>query len=207
MGKEYREKNKEKIKKRNAEYYIRNKERIDRRNKEYNERNKEDLLIKSKEHYEKNKEDLLVKSKEYYEKNKDKHYESTKIWREKHRKEFLEYRRLKTKEDRINRPYYYAWRDMLKRTFKRIGKKKEGHTIDILGYSSIDLKNHIENRFLSGMCWSNYGEWEIDHIKEICTFDNNTSHNVINSLDNLQPLWKSDNLKKWYKLRDKIKHE
>jgi len=46
------------------------------------------------------------------------------------------------------------------------------------------------------MCWENYGDWHIDHIRPVASFDKNTLPSIVNSLDNLQPLWKEDNLKK-----------
>jgi hypothetical protein len=74
-----------------------------------------------------------------------------------------------------------------------------------LGYSATQLKEHIEKQFISGMTWENYGKWEIDHIKEVCTFDKSTPMSVVNSLDNLQPLWKRDNILKWFELKRKMK--
>ena len=71
----------------------------------------------------------------------------------------------------------------------RLGKQKEGHTIDLLGYSALEFKNHITSLFTDGMTWENYGEWHIDHIKPVSKFDKNTPINVVNSLSNLQPLW------------------
>jgi hypothetical protein len=41
-----------------------------------------------------------------------------------------------------------------------------------------------------GMSWNNYGEWHIDHIKMISTFDKNADTKIVNSLENLRPLWK-----------------
>ena len=75
---------------------------------------------------------------------------------------------------------------------------KNGKTIDILGYSALELKEHIEKLFKPGMTWENYGEWNIDHIKEIHTFDCDTPQNIVNSLDNLQPLWQDENIKKYF---------
>jgi hypothetical protein len=77
-NKEYREKNKEKIKEQKKEYikeyHEKNKEKIKEQKKEYHEKNKE----KKKEYYEKNKE----KKKEYYEKNKEKIKEYNKEYRQ-----------------------------------------------------------------------------------------------------------------------------
>jgi len=43
------------------------------------------------------------------------------------------------------------------------------------------------------MSWENHGEWHIDHIKMVNDFDKETPMNIVNSLDNLRPLWASDN--------------
>ena len=217
----YKEKNKEKIKQQNSEYYLLNKEIIDKRNieyflnhkdilkekqKKYNLINNEKIKEKRKE-YEKNNKDLISeKNKIRYEKTKERHHELVKKWKIEHKEEYNNYRKLKAREDRKNKPYLYAWRDVLKGTLRRMGKKKEGLTVDILGYSSLDLKHHIEQQFKNGMTWYNYGEWEIDHIKEVCTFDKNTPQNIVNNLSNLQPLWKKDNLQKWFMLKNQIKH-
>ena len=83
--------------------------------------------------------------------------------------------------------------------------QKKRDTYDLLGYSAQDLKENIESKFIEGMSWDNYGKWEIDHIKEVCTFEKDTPMNGVNSLSNLQPLWKMDNLKKWFELKKKMK--
>ncbi len=91
-----------------------------------------------------------------------------------------------------------AIRSILARTVKQIGHVKKQRACDELGYASIDLKNHMESLFTDGMCWGNHGEWHIDHIKPVSLFvkEGETDPSVINALDNLQPLWASDNLSK-----------
>ena len=74
-------------------------------------------------------------------------------------------------------------------SIKRLGKKKEGKTIDILGYSAVEFKNHITMLFTDGMTWENHGEWHIDHIFPVSKFNKDTPINIVNSLSNLQPLW------------------
>jgi len=65
-------------------------------------------------------------------------------------------------------------------------------------YTIQELKTHLENLFVDGMTWENYGEWEIDHIIPIMSFlDNNIyDYQLINALINLQPLWRKDNRRK-----------
>ena len=41
-----------------------------------------------------------------------------------------------------------------------------------------------------------YGEWHIDHKKPVSLFDKNTDASIVNELNNLQPLWKLENLSK-----------
>ncbi len=78
---------------------------------------------------------------------------------------------------------------MLKSCLIRFNKPKESKTIDLLKYSALDLKKHIESLFTPNMSWDNHGEWHIDHIKMISEFDPNTPLYVVNALSNLRPLW------------------
>ena len=75
--------------------------------------------------------------------------------------------------------------------------KKEGRTIDLLGYSAEELKLYIQSLFTEGMTWENYGEWEIDHIKPVSKWEKTSLPSEVNALSNLQPLWKEDNIKKY----------
>lgn len=69
-----------------------------------------------------------------------------------------------------------------------------------LGYTTEELRQHLERQFTKGMSWENKGLWHIDHIRPVSSFD-------ISSIDdpafldcfglhNLRPLWARDNLKK-----------
>lgn len=84
-------------------------------------------------------------------------------------------------------PHIYSWRSLVYRTLN--GKIKNSSTIDLLGYSYKELKEHITSLFTDGMSWDNYGEWHIDHVKPLSSFDDNTPIHVVNALSNLQPLW------------------
>ena len=70
--KEWREKNKEKVKARKSLYYEKNKEYISEKKKEYREKNKEYISEKNKEWREKNKEKVKAQRKLYRENNKEK---------------------------------------------------------------------------------------------------------------------------------------
>jgi len=64
----------------------------------------------------------------------------------------------------------------------------------MLGYSALDLKIHIENKFSIGMTWENHGEWHIDHIRPVTNFSTTDDVKIVCALENLQPLWWYDNL-------------
>jgi len=74
-------------------------------------------------------------------------------------------------------------------------------TLDLIRISKDDLKKHLENKFIKDMSFKNYGKWEIDHIKPLTSFDLNNYNEILKcfSYENLQPLWKSDNCKKYNK--------
>lgn len=80
--------------------------------------------------------------------------------------------------------------------FKSINNTKNKNTNKILGYSPKDLKEHLEKQFKDGMNWDNYGEWHIDHIIPISSATNLEEGIKLSKLENLQPLWGVDNIRK-----------
>lgn len=127
-----------------------------------------------------------------YHKSPDSHREKTKKYRINNQNKINIY----FKNRYIKKPHEYAWRGMLNSVIRRFGGKKEGSTYQILGYSAAELKEHMEKLFVDGMTWDNWGKWHIDHITPISKFEKNTDPKIVNSLDNLQPLWMEDNIRK-----------
>jgi hypothetical protein len=88
-------------------------------------------------------------------------------------------------------------REQLKRN--KLNKNNKSW-IKYVDYSVEELKIHLENKFREGMSWDNYGEWHIDHIKPKSLFNitdvNSDAFKECWSLNNLQPLWASDNCSK-----------
>lgn len=168
----YLEKNREKLKKYYKEYYKKNKEKkkLQRETTEAKEKRKK----WRKEYYQKNKKKSKQQYYEWYKKNQDKI--------KKYRKTYY-----KRNKEKIN--HIIGWRSVLRNTLIRMNTKKEGHTIDILGYSALELKKHIEKLFTPGMSWKNYGEWHIDHIIPVSSFNKNEKISIVCALNNLQPLW------------------
>lgn len=84
----------------------------------------------------------------------------------------------------------------LKNRLKKINIDKPNPTFQMLGYSPVDLKKHIEKCFSSGMSWDNMGQWHIDHIVPISTAKTLEDIIRLNQLSNLRPLWAKENLSK-----------
>ena len=178
--KEWYQKNSDKVKSMESLRYHSNKEDINEK-KRIRYREDETVRLKYKE-----------QQKKYYENNKELFYQLAKDWTEKN----------KPKRNEISRRHYHKYktlmicRRLIKRTIKYLGTEKELTTIELLGYTPLHLKESIETKFQEGMSWDNYGEWHIDHIRPISSFDKHEKPEVINSLENLQPLWAFDNLSK-----------
>jgi hypothetical protein len=136
--------------------------------------------------------------KEYVINNSEKEKQRKKNWYMKNRELTIRRNRERLKNNPEKRkkylrdyykkkPYIYLWRSLVYRTLR--GTLKDSETIKLLGYNSKTLKSHLESHFTKNMSWENYGEWHVDHIKPICSFEIETPLSVINSLDNLRPMW------------------
>lgn len=78
------------------------------------------------------------------------------------------------------------------------GNPKLSTTMNLVGCSLEKLKQYLEFQFKSGMSWSNYGKWHIDHIKPCCMFDlsKKSEQKKCFNYKNLRPLWARENLER-----------
>jgi hypothetical protein len=90
----------------------------------------------------------------------------------------------------------------MRKSLNGIKESKSWETL--VNYSLDDLKLHLEKQFTNGMSWENYGEWHIDHILPISSFNiqdyNDEYFQKCWSLENLQPMWAVENIKKSNKI-------
>jgi hypothetical protein len=84
------------------------------------------------------------------------------------------------------------------RVWAALNGRSDGRLFSRLGYSIEDLVEHLESKFQDGMTWENYGKWHVDHKKPCVLFDQSDpiQFTACWALDNLQPLWAQDNIKK-----------
>jgi hypothetical protein len=76
--------------------------------------------------------------------------------------------------------------------------KRLASAVRDLGCTITELMRHLESKFQPGMSWQNMGEWHVDHIRPLASFDlTDILHcKAACHFTNLQPLWGPDNLAK-----------
>ena len=162
----------------------------------YRQENKEKIKSWHKENYKQNSEKIKARNREYYQKNSDSICARTKKYREENPEWYREYKReyLKNPVNKLkSRMSRGVWGCLC-------GKQKTSRTFKYIGCTVEELWNHLESQFTEGMTRDNYGEWHVDHVKPIASFDFDSDleselHKAWH-YTNLQPLWAKDNISK-----------
>lgn len=152
--------------------------------------------------YHKNKEtrsEYIKKYKQLNPKRVDKSRKQTKQWLKDHPKYMSQWMKNKRETDTSFKLNHYL-SSRLHTALK--GKRQSDTLVSYTGCSLLYLKQHIENKFVEGMNWDNYGKWHIDHIKPVSLFDLKDEEQIKKcwNYNNLQPLWALDNIKKSNKI-------
>lgn len=85
------------------------------------------------------------------------------------------------------------------RIYNGLKSDKDRSTEQYLGCNISEYKLYLEPKFTPEMSWDNYGtEWEIDHIKPICSYDLSNENKLYECFHytNTQPLTIQDNREK-----------
>lgn len=150
-----------------------------------------------KKRYEANKKRIDERAIRYYHENKEKKQEYDK----KNLRKVLKKRRERYRTD-LNYKLMCNLRGRLNQAIRRA--KKCGRTLDLLGCTINELRQHIESKFIVGMSWKFVmtGEIHIDHIIPCSAFDmtDPSQQKKCFHYTNLQPLWAKDNFKKHTKI-------
>jgi len=140
-----------------------------------------------------NKEQFVAnKIKQYY---KDKH--KNKI--------IIENKTIKNINDRRKGGIYVIYDNLKSRIYKAIkdnNLKFEFSYNEIFCCSIEELEVYLKQKFKENMTIENYGEWEVDHILPVSSFDFTNKENIFKCFNykNLQPLWKNENRSKFNKI-------
>lgn len=140
--------------------------------------------VKARKYYQKDKEKIKERRLKYYYNNSEKCKESSLNWQ---RKKVKTDKFFKLKRRLRNRLYY---------ALKKKYWKKNTHFSEYIGCDKKTLIAHLENQFIDGMSWDNYGQWHIDHIIPLNSANTDQELYKLCHYTNLQPLWGSDNIKK-----------
>jgi len=140
--------------------------------------------------------------KKTYNKNKKYNKEYSILWKEKNPTYFKTY--YENNKDKINeyqkikktKNTIYKLSANIRSRISQIisGYSKSISTLNILGINNFnEFKLYIENQFVDGMTWDNYGwgpnKWVIDHRIPISSAKNKQELYDLNHHTNLQPMW------------------
>jgi hypothetical protein len=185
----YRKANANQIKAYRRKYYEANRDKERAQTASYREANPELIKTWSKSYWEANKKELVAKQKAYEKANPEKRRAI---------KRKVNAKRRSTAEGSLNHR-------MSAKINKALSRGKEGRSWkDLVDFTLDQLKSHLESQFTDGMSWENMGDWHIDHKIPLAAFSFESADcpefKRAWALDNLQPLWAIDNIRKNDKL-------
>jgi hypothetical protein len=178
----------------------------------------EDNPTYQKKYREANREKVLAGQKKWREENREKAHAGQKKWREANR-EYLKVQGKKWRNEnsektnaymrsrRRNDPTFRLQGNLQTALWSCLsGKQKKSRTLEYVAIDLEKLWEYFESKFTDGMTRENYGEWHVDHIRPLSSFDfdqfkegSEEYENLLHQAwhyTNLQPLWAKDNLSK-----------
>jgi hypothetical protein len=91
-------------------------------------------------------------------------------------------------------PSFRMYRNVQRRTGMAL--KGRASPANAVGCDHPELRDHIANQFRIGMSWDRYRQWQVDHVKPLSSARSLSELIALCHYSNLQPLWRSENLKK-----------
>jgi hypothetical protein len=87
---------------------------------------------------------------------------------------------------------------MYRNVLRRTGMALRGRAspAEAVGCAHPELRDHLAAQFRIGMHWGRYRQWEVDHIKPLSSARTLGELIALCHFSNLQPLWRSENLRK-----------
>lgn len=149
--------------------YISKRDLIRKQQAEYRTKNRSKVNKQKLEHYRKNRKLILARASEY-------------------------------EKDKLRNDPHFRFKHSLRSRIRIAikNKYKSGSAVRDIGCSGEEAFKYIESLFSEGMSWNNYGEWHIDHIRPLASFNLEDRDQFLEAVNykNLRPLWASDNLSK-----------
>jgi hypothetical protein len=157
-------------------YYNQNKETVIERTSKYGKEYMKKYVVQNIEYFQNYRKSYRESNPDYYKQHHHQYYTKNKESLNEYQKEW----------NKIN-IHSTKWRSLLSETVKRLGQRKEINTSNLLKYSALDLKEHLDSL---GMIWDYH---QIDHKIPVTWFKEDTPPHIVNDLRNLQPLSPEEN--------------
>jgi len=206
---------KEKMREYNKQYRIKNKEKIRKYHQDRWPKIKHDpnYLAKRQTWLNANKEEVNRQAKErredpeYAELRREQRRESNnRLMQNPDYRKYVYQRAAATNKKNPQTTVARLLRGRIAHAIRNANTIKSKKTTTLLGCTIIELMDHLESLFDDKMTWDNRGfyGWHIDHIIPCASFDLTDPQQQLECFNytNLQPLWCTDNWKK----RDKLNH-
>ena len=149
----------------------------------------------SRANYARNKEKRAEQMKKYREENRERCNRINSASKKRRREYINERERTKYATDPE-----YALKKRLRRRMKLALKRgwKTGSAVRDLGCTIDFFREYLEGLWAEGMSWDNLGEWHLDHIKPLESYDltDEDQYREACHYTNIQPLWAIDNIRK-----------
>ncbi len=166
----------------------------------YRSVHKQEISDRMREWRKENQERLKEYRRGWRAKNQVRKIERDRKYREENKEKLNAWRREWYKLKRLQSPMLRLRHAIKADVYKALKGHKPTNTFNLLGYTIAQLKYRLESQFVDGMNWENYGAWHIDHIipQSFFIFDSpdDVEFKMCWRLENLQPLWAKDNLRK-----------
>lgn len=173
-------------------------------------KHREENRLRCAEYLAKHPEENKARCAARYAANTQEYIDASTKWRKENPEKYREINRKSFQKNKPKRSAYARNRyqtDIQYKLARRLRSRlwealkrgyKSGSAVRDLGCSIEEFKNYLESLFQPSMTWDNYGEWHIDHIKPLDSFDlmDREQLKIACHYSNLQPLWAEDNIRK-----------
>jgi hypothetical protein len=121
---------------------------------------------------ENSREKFLARERTYRAKKRERLREYSREWRARNRNRAREISQANQARAREKHPERFIMRNAITHMLRGTGITPNCRSQKYIGCTPAFLRNHLEEQFLPGMTWENYGSyWHVDHIVPLAWWD------------------------------------